>query len=162
MTAFLIAGAAFVLMEPVTALTHRFVMHRFGMGWHRSHHEAPRGAVEANDLFPVVFSTATIALLAVGVYGGGGDVLVPLGIGITAYGASYLFVHDLVIHRRLARWVPLPARLLAWHRDAHNVHHLYSQAPYGFLAPVVPRALRQRAGRAGAARTDRSRAALSR
>ena len=49
MTAFLIAFVAFVLMEPVTALVHRFVMHGFGMGWHRSHHEPPRGAVEAND-----------------------------------------------------------------------------------------------------------------
>jgi beta-carotene 3-hydroxylase len=162
MTALLIAGAAFVVMEPVTALTHRLVMHGFGMGWHRSHHEPRRGAVEANDLFPVVFSAATIVLLAVGVYGGGGEVLVPLGIGITAYGASYLFVHDLVIHRRLSRWLPLPARFLAWHRTAHNVHHLYSQAPYGFLAPVVPRALRQRAGAARIVRTDRSEAALSR
>jgi beta-carotene 3-hydroxylase len=86
---------------------------------------------------------------------------VPLGIGITAYGAAYLFVHDLVIHRRLA-WLPLSARFLAWHRDAHNVHHLYSQAPYGFLAPVVPRELRKRAERAGVARTDRSRAAAIR
>jgi beta-carotene 3-hydroxylase len=161
-TTFLIVVGAFVLMEPVTALTHRYVMHGFGMGWHRSHHEPPRGAAEANDLFPVVFSAATIVLLAVGVYGDGGAVLVPLGVGITAYGASYLFVHDLVIHRRLSRWLPLPAGFLAWHRDAHNVHHLYSRAPYGFLAPVVPRVLRQRAERAGVARIDRSEAATNR
>jgi beta-carotene 3-hydroxylase len=161
-TAFLIAVAALLIMEPVTALTHRFVMHGFGMGWHRSHHEPPRRAVEANDLFPVVFSAATIVLLAVGVYGEGGEVLVPLGIGITAYGASYLVVHDVVIHRRLARWLPVSAGFLAWHRDAHNVHHLYSRAPYGFLAPVVPRELRQRAELAGVARTDRSDARLSR
>ncbi len=156
MTAFLIAFVAFVLMEPVTALVHRFVMHGFGMGWHRSHHEPPRGAVEANDLFPVVFSAATIVVLSIGVYGGGGDVLVPLGIGITAYGASYLFVHDLVIHRRLRRWLPLPAGFLAWHRDAHNVHHIYSRAPFGFLAPVIPSDLRRRAQDAGLTRTDRS------
>jgi len=156
-TAFLIVAAALVLMEPLTALVHRFVMHGFAMGWHRSHHDPPRGVVEANDLFPVVFSAATIVLLAVGVYVGGGGVLVPLGIGITAYGASYLFVHDVVIHRRLA-WLPVPAGFLAWHRDAHNVHHLYSRAPYGFLAPVVPSELRNRAERAGATRTDRSRA----
>ena len=156
MPAVLLVVLAFVVMEPVTALTHRFVMHGFGMGWHRSHHEPPRDALEANDLFPVVFSVATIALLAVGVYVGGAAVLVPLGIGITAYGASYLFVHDLVIHRRLGRRLPLPARFLAWHRNAHNVHHLYSRAPFGFLAPVVPRALRDRARCAGVIRTDRS------
>jgi beta-carotene 3-hydroxylase len=157
----LLALLAFVLMEPATALTHRLVMHGFGVGWHRSHHEPPRGALEANDLFPVVFSIATIVMLAVGVYVSGGDVLVPLGIGITAYGAAYLFVHDVVIHRRLGRWLPLPAGFLAWHRDAHNVHHLYGRAPYGFLAPVAPRVLRDRAARAGATRTDRSSSSLS-
>jgi len=154
-TAFLIVAASFLLMEPLTALVHRFVMHGFAMGWHRSHHEPRHGAVETNDLFPIVFSTATIAMLSVGVYVGGGDVLVPLGIGITLYGASYLFVHDVVIHRRLA-WLPVPSGFLARHRDAHNVHHLYSRAPYGFLAPVVPSELRERAGRAEVARTDRS------
>jgi beta-carotene 3-hydroxylase len=89
-------------------------------------------------------------------------VLVPLGIGITAYGASYLFVHDLVIHRRLGRRLRLPAGFLARHRAAHNVHHLYGRAPYGFLAPVVPRELRQLAERAGVSRTDRSAVAFSR
>lgn len=162
MAVVVLALVAFVLMEPLTALTHRFVMHRFGMGWHRSHHEAPNGALEANDLFPVVFSIATIGLLTVGVYVGGGEVLVPLGIGITLYGASYLFVHDLVIHRRLGRWLPLPHGFLAWHRRAHNVHHLYSRAPFGFLAPVVPRELSERAERASLARTDRSPAAVNR
>ncbi len=157
MTRVLIAVGAFVLMEPLTAATHRWVMHGFGMGWHRSHHEARRRAVEANDLFPVVFAIATIVVLSVGVFAGGERVLVPAGIGVTAYGASYLFVHDVVIHRRLARWLPLPGRFLAWHREAHNVHHLYSRAPYGFLAPVVPAPLRRRAAQAAVDRTDRSR-----
>jgi len=147
---------ALVAMEPVTALVHRFVMHGFAMGWHRSHHEPPRGRLEANDLFPVVFATATIVMLSVGVYVGGGfGVLVPIGTGITAYGAAYLLVHDVVIHRR-APWLALPDGLLAWHRHAHNVHHLDSGAPYGFLAPVVPRARRARAERSGRDRTVRT------
>jgi beta-carotene 3-hydroxylase len=153
-TASLLALAAFLVMEPVTALVHRAVMHGFAMGWHRSHHEAPRGTLEANDLFPIVFASVTVAVLSVGVFVGGGSVLVPLGVGVTAYGAAYLLVHDVVIHRRLA-WLPLPARLLAWHRQAHNVHHLYSRAPYGFLAPVVPAELRRRAEGSGIERTDR-------
>lgn len=154
-TTVLIALAAFLLMEPVTALTHRKVMHGFGMAWHRSHHDPPRRRVEANDLFPVVFAAATIVLLSVGVFVGGGGVLVPLGIGITAYGASYLLVHDVVVHRRVP-WLPLPARFLDWHRGAHNVHHLYGRAPFGFLAPVVPAELRQRARDAGVDRTERA------
>ena len=145
MTVVLVAVAALVLMEPVTALIHRFVMHGFAMGWHRSHHEPPRRVLEANDLFPVVFAATTIVLLAIGVYvPGAPSLLVPIGIGVTAYGAAYLLVHDVVIHRRLA-FVPLPDALLKQWREAHNVHHLFAGAPYGFLAPVVPRALRRRA-----------------
>lgn len=155
MTDVAIAVGVLLAMEPVTALLHRFVFHGFGMGWHRSHHEPPRRTMEANDLFPVVFAAATIALLSVGVWVGGGEVLIPIGVGITAYGASYLVVHDIVIHRRIP-WLPIPDAFLARHRSAHNVHHLYSRAPYGFLAPVVPKSLRVRAAAIGSDRTRRS------
>ncbi|HMF04397.1 MAG TPA: sterol desaturase family protein [Acidimicrobiia bacterium] len=156
MTEVLVAVAALVVMEPVTALVHRFVMHGFGMGWHRSHHEAPRRALEANDLFPVVFAAATIVLLAIGVsVSGAPSLLVPIGIGVTAYGAAYLLVHDVVIHRRIA-FLPVPDALLRPWREAHNVHHLFARAPYGFLAPVVPSDLRRRAVERGVDRTRRT------
>jgi beta-carotene 3-hydroxylase len=155
MTSVLVALAALVLMEPVAALAHRFVFHGFGMGWHRSHHLPPRRVFEANDLFPVVFAAATIGVLSVGVYVGAGDVLVPIGVGVTAYGVSYLFVHDLVIHRRLAG-LRVPDRLGRRLRAAHNVHHLYSRAPYGFLAPIVPRSLRVEADGRGRDETPRA------
>jgi beta-carotene 3-hydroxylase len=152
----LVVVGALVLMEPLTALVHRFVMHGFGMGWHRSHHEPPRRALEANDLFPVVFAAATIVLLSVGVYvPGAPSVLVPIGIGVTAYGAAYLLVHDVVIHRRLT-FLPLPDALLRQWRAAHNVHHLFARAPYGFLAPVVPAELRRRAAERSVDRTRRT------
>lgn len=156
MTDVLVAAGALVLMEPVTALVHRFVMHGAGMGWHRSHHEAPASALEANDLFPVVFAAVTIVVLAVGVsVAGAPRVLVPIGIGVTAYGAAYLVVHDVVIHRRLA-FLPMPDWLLRPWRDAHNVHHLFARAPYGFLAPVVPSDLRRRAAARNLDRTRRT------
>jgi beta-carotene 3-hydroxylase len=155
-TAVLVAAAALVLMEPVTALVHRLVMHGFGMRWHRSHHEPPRRVLEANDLFPVVFASLTIALLAIGVYvPDAPSLLVPIGIGVTAYGAAYLLVHDVVIHRRLA-FLPLPDALLRRWREAHNVHHLFAHAPYGFLAPVVPAELRRRAAERDVDRTRRT------
>jgi beta-carotene 3-hydroxylase len=149
-----LAVAALVVMEPVTAVLHRVVFHGFGMGWHRSHHAPPRSPLEANDLFPVTFGIATIVVLAVGVWGGGGSALVPIGIGITAYGAAYLLVHDVVIHRRLP-WPPIPDGLGARLRAAHNVHHLYSGPPFGFLAPVVPRRLAAQARASGVDRTPR-------
>jgi beta-carotene 3-hydroxylase len=154
-TAVLLALGALVLMEPVAALAHRYVFHGFGMGWHRSHHLAPRRVFEANDLFPVVFAAATIVVLSVGVYVGAGELLVPIGVGVTAYGVSYLFVHDLVIHRRLAV-LRFPDRVGRRLRAAHNVHHLYSRAPYGFLAPIVPRDLRVQAEQRHRDETDRA------
>ena len=78
----------------------------------------------------------------VGVFGGV-SVLVPVGIGVTAYGAAYTLLHDVAIHRRLP--IPMPRRLLEPWRRAHAVHHRFNDAPYGFLAPVVPRRLRNRA-----------------
>ena len=154
MTSAVLAVAALVLMEPLTAVLHRVVFHGFGMGWHRSHHAPPRRALEANDLYPVTFGAATIVLLAVGVWVGGGSALVPIGIGITAYGAAYLVVHDVVIHRRLP-WPTIPDRVGARIRAAHNVHHLYSGPPFGFLAPVVPRRLVAQARATGVDRTER-------
>lgn len=155
MTGFLLAIGALVLMEPVTAVTHRVLFHGSGMGWHRSHHEPPRSLLEANDLFPVVFATATIIVLSIGVWVGAGDVLVPIGIGVTAYGAAYLVVHDLVIHRRIP-WIKIPDRLGTRIRAAHNVHHLFGREPYGFLVPVVPADLAERARARGIDHTDRS------
>jgi beta-carotene 3-hydroxylase len=149
-----LAVVALVVMEPVTTLIHRVVFHGVAMGWHRSHHLPPRHPLEANDLFPVVFAFATIAVLSVGVWIGGGTVLVPVGIGVTAYGAAYLVVHDLVIHRRV-RWLAVPDRVGRRLRRAHNVHHLFGEAPYGFLAPVVPRGLRERADTRGVDDTRR-------
>ncbi|MFT7503640.1 MAG: beta-carotene 3-hydroxylase, partial [Gammaproteobacteria bacterium] len=47
---------AFIAMEPVTAATHRWVMHGIGEFLHRSHHR-PRGSTfEANDWYPVMFA----------------------------------------------------------------------------------------------------------
>jgi len=100
--------------------------------------------------------SATVVALSIGVWVGGGSVLVPLGVGVTAYGAAYLLVHDVVIHRRLP-WIPISDRVGARLRAAHNVHHLYGRAPFGFLVPVVPRQLARRAD-TRASRASRSRA----
>jgi beta-carotene 3-hydroxylase len=67
-----------------------------------------------------------------------------VGVGVTAYGLAYLIVHDLGIHRRIPR-LAIAGSYIGWVRDAHRVHHLYGRAPYGFLLPVVPATLRERA-----------------
>lgn len=130
----LLFAGAFVAMEGVSYAGHRWVMHGPGMVWHRSHHAPPAGRFEANDRFPLGFSVVGFLLFLLGSLG-----LTPLwwiGAGVTAYGAAYLFVHEVFIHRRLA--VPVPhLRYLAWLRDSHRDHHTGGAEPYGMLLPLV-------------------------
>jgi beta-carotene 3-hydroxylase len=149
-SAVLLAGATFVAMEPLTAAAHRWVMHGIGRRLHDSHHRRVASRWEANDWFPVMFATVVVVGLWLGFNVDRLGALVPVGVGVTLYGAAYALVHDVYIHGRL-RWfgdrrVWLLDRLAA----AHRVHHLYGGAPYGMLLPVVPADLRARA-----ARTDR-------
>ena len=57
---------------------------------------------------------------------------------MTAYGAAYLFVHEVYIHRRVAAGVP-SVRYLEWLRESHRDHHRAGGEPYGMLLPLVRR-----------------------
>ena len=142
----IIVLVAFVAMEGVSYLAHRFVMHGFGMGWHRSHHSARVSRFEKNDLFPVMFAAVTVLAMAAGATLPSLHGLYLTGIGVTLYGAAYAFVHDVYIHGRLGR-LPVVAPL-EWLKDAHAIHHRFGGEPYGMLLPVVPRTLRMRAATA--------------
>jgi beta-carotene 3-hydroxylase len=143
----LIAVVAFVVMEPVTAATHRWVMHGIGEFLHRSHHRRIESRFEANDWYPVVFA----ALVNLGFFAGfnweGFAALVPVGIGVTAYGAAYGLVHDVYIHQRFGWFEGRRVAIFDRLADAHRIHHLYNSAPYGMLAPMVPAELRAKAAR---------------
>ena len=136
--------SAFVAMEAVSYLAHRFVMHGPGMGLHRSHHRRSPSRFEANDVFPVGFAAVTILAMTAGTTLPSLDVLFDVGVGVTAYGFAYAFVHDVYIHGRLGSWVPRFA-VLEWLKSSHEIHHLYGGEPYGMLFPVVPQDLRVRA-----------------
>jgi len=147
-TALVLSAGAFVAMEAVSYLAHRFVMHGVGMVWHRSHHVPTGGRFERNDLFPLCFSVVGVAVFAVATTGPAVAPLFWVGVGITAYGALYLFVHEVYIHERLPVRLPRLA-YLAWLREAHRVHHRFGGEPYGMLLPVVSRELRSRAAAGG-------------
>ena len=66
MRAVLLAVVAFAAMEPVTAATHRVVMHGVGIRLHRSHHRRRTSRLEANDLYPVLFAAVVCVGLWVG------------------------------------------------------------------------------------------------
>lgn len=134
MRALLVIVVTFLAMEAVSYAAHRWVMHGVAMIWHRSHH-APSGSVfEKNDLFPLCFSSVGVVLFALG--RGGVDDLWWVGTGVTLYGAAYLFVHEVYIHRRLPVRLPRLA-YLEWLRQSHRDHHLSGAEPYGMLVPLV-------------------------
>jgi beta-carotene 3-hydroxylase len=148
-TALAIVLAAFVVMEPVTYLTHRYVMHGLGRRLHRSHHRRWPGRTagepffEANDAFPAMFAGVVMLAMAVGFNVDGLTVLLPITIGVTLYGAAYALVHDGYIHGR----IPVRGRhpLLDRLADAHELHHRFGGEPYGMLVPIVPPSVRARA-----------------
>lgn len=140
---FAIVIVVFMIMEPLTYLAHRYVMH--GVGWvlHASHHRPRETRIELNDAFPLIFASLTIILLAIGTSFHSVGVLVPIGIGITLYGAVYSFVHDVYIHGRFFRVERIA--FLEPIKRAHVLHHLYDGEPYGMLMPIVPRRIREQA-----------------
>lgn len=146
-----IAFAAFVAMEPLTAATHRWVMHGVGNMLHRSHHDELATRFEANDAFPVMFATIVGGVFVVGFNVDGWATAIPIAVGITAYGAAYAIVHDVYVHGRLRPFGDRRPASLERLAVAHRLHHRFGGAPYGMLLPVVPRRVRERVTAAPAA-----------
>lgn len=149
----LILLATVILMEIVAALSHKYIMHGWGWGWHLSHHEPHESKFELNDLYAVVFALLSIGLIWLGVNG-----VWPLqwiGAGMTTYGALYFMVHDGLVHQRLPfRYIPRKGylkRLYMAHRMHHAVRGREGCVSFGFLyAPPLHKlqaTLRQRHGR---------------
>ncbi|ATQ42381.1 sterol desaturase family protein [Caulobacter mirabilis] len=131
---------AFAFMEGFAWFTHKYVMHGFMWVWHKSHHEPREGAFELNDLFAVVFAAPAIVAIWLGV-NTALTWMLPVGLGITAYGAVYFLFHDGLVHKRFP--MPRPKseywkRLIQAHRFHHAVHTKEGCVSFGFLlAPPV-------------------------
>ncbi len=131
----LVVIATVAAMELVANLTHRYVMHGFGWGWHRSHHESPAGRWEKNDLYALFFAAISIALFWFDDYRFG--VLWWVAVGMTLYGVLYSVFHDGLVHRRY----PIPERIrwpyLTRLVEAHRIHHAAKErdgaVSFGFL-----------------------------
>jgi beta-carotene 3-hydroxylase len=130
-----IFAAAYGGMEGFAWVAHRYVMHGALWCWHRSHHEPRQGVFELNDLFAVVFAAPAIVCIWLGV--NESSWWLPLGLGITAYGATYFLFHDGLVHRRFP--VPLDGRIGFWRSrlQAHRLHHAVATkhgcVSFGFL-----------------------------
>lgn len=111
----------FVVMEFVAWATHKYVMHGFLWVWHKSHHKKTRGFFELNDLFFVFFGSLGAFNLITGIMYG--DFRLPIGIGITAYGVTYIAVHDIFIHKRLRIFGKADSLYFRALQRAHHAHH---------------------------------------
>ena len=133
-------------MELFAWFAHKYIMHGWGWGWHRSHHEPRVGWFEKNDLYAVVFAAIAILLIALGT--SGWYPLQWIGAGMTGYGFLYFLAHDGLVHQRWPfRHVPRHGYLKRLYQ-AHLMHHAVQGrqgcVSFGFLfAPPVSTLKRQ-------------------
>jgi beta-carotene 3-hydroxylase len=112
----------FFLMEGITWLTHRFVMHGFLWYLHQDHHQPAGHHLEKNDAFFLIFAIPSWLCIMWGLknkhYG-----VAAIGFGIALYGLAYFIVHEVIIHQRI-KWFSRSnntyIRTIRW---AHKMHH---------------------------------------
>ena len=115
--------AAFVGMEGVAWVAHKYIMH--GLLWklHKDHHKKEtEGFIEHNDFFFLLFAIPGILALLFGELNDY-NFLFWIGLGITLYGLCYFLVHDIFIHQRFKMFRNSNSRYLKAIRRAHKMHH---------------------------------------
>jgi beta-carotene 3-hydroxylase len=143
----LIIFATVIAMECVAWGSHKYIMHGFGWGWHRDHHEPHDGFFERNDLYAIVGAATSISFFALGsplvVGAAAWWPATWIGLGVMAYGVIYTLIHDGLVHQRWFRHVPRSgyAKRLV---QAHKLHHAtigkHGGVSFGFVFardPVV-------------------------
>ena len=132
----LLTVAGFVFLEAFSYVVHRWLFH--GILWkiHRTHHVPRKGVFEANDLFSLLFGSASVLLMVFAQYPLLESYAFPFGLGIAIYGVVYFITHDLFTHRR---FLPFGSknRVLLTIRAAHQRHHQTAEKdgfePYGLF-----------------------------
>jgi beta-carotene 3-hydroxylase len=118
----LIVVGVFLLMEGITWLTHKYVMHGFLWHLHEDHHQKRPGFFEKNDAFFVIFAIPSFLSILFGtmhkMYW-----LQAIGFGILAYGFAYFLVHDVIIHQRFKWFTRSDNTYVRTIRWAHKMHH---------------------------------------
>jgi len=112
----------FLIMEGITWLTHKYIMH--GLLWylHEDHHKKTSGVFEKNDAFFLIFSIPSILCIGFGVKDGI-IWLTAIGSGIALYGLAYFIVHDVIIHQRIKLFSRSNNSYVRAIRRAHKMHH---------------------------------------
>jgi len=142
--------ATFFAMEFIAWSSHKYIMHGWGWGWHRDHHEPHDNMFEKNDLYGLVGAAMSISMFAIGSpWVMGASAWEPgtwIGLGILLYGIVYTLIHDGLVHQRYFRWVPkrgYAKRLV----QAHKLHHATigkeGGVSFGFVIARDPSVLKQ-------------------
>ncbi len=119
----IIVIGTFLFWEFIAWFTHKYIMHGVLWTWHKSHHTVHNDTLEKNDLFAVVFSIPSIALIYYGSAVAHNPYLIAVGIGIFCYGAFYTIFHDIIVHQRI-KWRPQKrSKYLQRMINAHYIHH---------------------------------------
>jgi len=128
---FLIVIITFFTMEGITWCIHKYVMHGFMWFLHRDHHDhSNEGHIECNDYFFLIFAVPTIILMYFGTVNGFNEYFY-VALGITLYGMSYFFVHDIFIHQRFKFLRNTQNPYLLAIRRAHKQHHKHTGKEHG-------------------------------
>ncbi len=113
----------FLLMEAITWLTHKYVMHGFLWYLHEDHHQPKyKSLFEKNDLFFVIFAIPSSLLIIYGIRHQF-NFLFFIGLGILLYGICYFIVHDVIIHQRFKWFKNTKWRYIQALRKGHKMHH---------------------------------------
>ncbi len=120
---FLTTLVTFLIMEGITWLTHKYVMHGFLWYLHKDHHQPKyQNIFEKNDAFFIIFAIPSILLFYFGI-NPELNYLFFIGLGILFYGLAYFFVHDILIHQRIKWFTRTNIKYFQGLRKAHKIHH---------------------------------------
>lgn len=114
--------AVFFIMEGITWLTHRYVMHGFLWVLHEDHHQPLPGFFEKNDAFFLIFAIPSWLCIMFGLQ----DQqywLAGIGFGVALYGLAYFIVHEVIIHQRFKWFTRSNNSYVKTIRWAHKMHH---------------------------------------
>jgi beta-carotene 3-hydroxylase len=139
MTTLVIAALfTFCLMEGITWLTHKYVMHGFLWHLHEDHHQPNGHIFEKNDAFFLIFAIPSWLCIMLGLQHNN-YLAAGIGFGIAMYGFAYFIVHEVIIHQRIKWFTRSNNRYIKSIRWAHKMHHkhLYKEDGESFGMLIV-------------------------
>ncbi len=122
--------AAFLCMELVAWLAHKYLMHGLLWSVHRDHHQPTGNRFQRNDLFFLIFAIPAWQCIMLG-FIFGSTLSIGAGFGISLYGIAYFLFHEVLIHRRLNWLDNFHNRWFDAMKEGHRAHHKHVEKEEG-------------------------------